>query len=91
LRRPGRLVRGAARRPAAYGFPPADLCLTGAPFCTLDETADPLTWYAAPGRGYGAYLADLQAVFRQVAALLRPGAAAVVEVANLRQPGGAAR
>ena len=52
LRSPGRMVHGDARRLATYGFPPADLCLTGVPFCTLDETADPLTWYAAPGRGY---------------------------------------
>ena len=52
-----------------------------------DEIADPLTWYASPGRGYAAYLDDLRDVFRQVRGALRPGGAAVIEVANLRGPG----
>jgi hypothetical protein len=86
LARPEALVHGDARRLSWYGFPEVDFCMTGIPFCTTDETKDPLTWYAQPGRGYGAYLQDLKRIFGQVAALLRPGGAAVLEVANLRGP-----
>lgn len=84
LRRPESLVHGDARRLASYGFPEVNFCMTGIPFCARDETTDPLTWYAAPGGGYAAYLADLREVFRVAGRLLRPGAVAVVEVANLR-------
>lgn len=87
LRRPESLVHGDARLLASYGFPPIDFCITGIPFCTQDETTDPLTWYATPGGGYAAYLADLQGIFRAVGLLLRPGAVAVIEVANLRGTG----
>ncbi len=88
LAAPERLVHGDARRLRSYGFPACDFCMTGIPFCTEDETTDPLTWYAAPGRGYAAYLDDLREIFRQVAGLLKPGGAAVIEVANLRGTGG---
>ena len=87
LRDPHSLVHGDARRLASYGFPQIDFCLTGIPFCTLDETADPLAWYAAPGGGYAAYLAELRGIFGEVGRLLRPGAAAVIEAANLRGTG----
>lgn len=87
LKRCESLVHGDARRLAAYGFPQVDFSMTGIPFCTEDETADPLTWYAEPGRGYAAYLEDLRDIYAQLAALLRPGAAAVIEVANLRGTG----
>jgi SAM-dependent methyltransferase len=84
---PERLVHGDARLLLSYGLPTCDFCMTGIPFCTEDETTDPLTWYAAPGRGYAAYLDDLRGIFQQVADLLRPDGAVVIEVANLRGPG----
>lgn len=40
-----------------------------------DDTADPLHELRSPGRGYAAYLRDLRAVYKQVARLLRAGAA----------------
>lgn len=85
---PERLVHGDARRLSSHGFPLCDFCMTGIPFCTEDETTDPLTWYASPGRGYAAYLDDLREIFRQVSGLLRPESALVIEVANLRGSGG---
>lgn len=88
LRDPESLVHCDARWLASYGFPQVDFCMTGIPFCTHDETADPLTWYAAPGGGYAAYLADLREIFRELGRWLRPGATAVVEVANLCDAGG---
>lgn len=84
LHQPESLVHGDARLLSSYGLPQMDFCMTGIPFCAMDETTDPLTWYGAPGRGYGTYLADLQEIYRQLTPLLRPGAAAVIEVANLR-------
>ena len=87
LQHPESLVHGDARLLASYGFPEIDFCMTGIPFCTRDETADPLTWYTAPGGGYASYLADLKQIYREMAQLLRPGGSVVVEVANLRGPG----
>ena len=84
LRDPEALVHGDARRLASYGFPRVDFCMTGIPFCTWDEVADPLTWYASPGGGYAAYLADLRTIFGVVGRLTRPGGTVVIEVANLR-------
>ena len=85
---PERLVHGDARRLESYRLPPCDFCMTGIPFCTEDETTDPLTWYASPGRGYAAYVRDLRRIFQHVAGLLKPGGALVIEVANLRAPDG---
>jgi DNA modification methylase len=84
LQHPESLVHGDARLLASYGLPSIDFCMTGIPFCTQDETTDPLTWYTAPGGGYASYLADLRQIFLEMAQLLRPGASAVIEVANLR-------
>lgn len=78
------LVHGDARKLAGYGFPPVDFSMTGIPFAGWDEPQNPFTAYTEPSRGYDAYLEDLTDIYRQVAGLMRDGATAVVEAANLK-------
>lgn len=88
LRDPSALVCGDARRLSTYGFARADFSMTSPPYMSRDDRTDPLTAYADVGRGYEAYLADMQEIYRQVGLLLADGARAVVEVANLKSDGG---
>ena len=86
------VVEGDARRLAdlldgALGAP-ADLVLTSPPYMTaVGHPENPLTGYATDDGDYPTYLREVSAVFAQVAALLRPGGQAVLNVANLVSPG----
>jgi DNA modification methylase len=84
---PAAIIHGDARRLASYGLPPIDLCMTSPPYMTRDDPEDPLTAYTTAGAGYDAYLAGLRDIFAQAGAVLRPGARAVIEVANLKRDG----
>jgi DNA modification methylase len=78
------VVTGDARDLATLVSGPIDLCLTSPPYMTAtDHPENPLTAYQTLDGDYATYLADLGRVFGQVAALLRPGGHAVVNVANL--------
>lgn len=84
LRHPARLRHGDARLLSTYGLPPVDFSMTSPPYMRRGDPTDPFAAYAAPGRGYDAYLRDLQDIYRQLGALMKDGARAVVEVSNLR-------
>jgi len=88
LREPGALVQGDARQLSTYGFPRVDFSITSPPYMTRDDVEDPLTAYSTEGRGYEAYLADIQGIYRQLGLLLADDAHAVVEVANLEGANG---
>jgi tRNA G10 N-methylase Trm11 len=88
LREPGAIRQGDARRLAEHGLPRCDFVMTSPPFMERGDAEDPFAGYAQPGAGYDAYLRDLRAVFAQVRALMKPGARAVLEVANLKGPAG---
>lgn len=78
------LVQGDARRLTDLVSGPVDLVLTSPPYMTLVEHPEnPLNGYATDDGDYATYLEELGSVFAQVAALLRPGGQAVVNVANL--------
>ena len=63
---------------------PVDLVLTSPPYMTaVGHPENPLTGYATDDGNYPTYLREISDVFAQVAALLRPGGHAVVNVANL--------
>jgi DNA modification methylase len=69
---------------------PVDLVLTSPPYMTaVGHPENPLTGYATDDGHYPTYLREVSAVFAQVAALLRPGGQAVVNVANLVSAGSA--
>jgi tRNA G10 N-methylase Trm11 len=87
LRHPETLLHGDARQLASYPLPRIDFTLTSPPYMHRDDREDPLAAYQEPGRGYDAYLADIQAIYRQIGLLMTETARAVVEVANLKNLG----
>jgi tRNA G10 N-methylase Trm11 len=87
LRHPETLLHGDARQLATYALPRIDFTITSPPYMHREDPEDPLAAYQEPGRGYDAYLTDLQAIYRQIGLLMTETARAVVEVANLKQEG----
>lgn len=87
LGHPQRLIHGDARQLLTYDLPPIDFSLTSPPYMSRNDPEDPLTNYSTPGRGYEAYLLDLQDIYRQLAQRLKPGRHAVIEVSNLKTGG----
>jgi SAM-dependent methyltransferase len=78
------VVTGDARNLTALVCGPIDLCLTSPPYMTATgHPQNPLTAYQTLDGDYAAYLAEIGGIFGQVAALLRPGGHAVINVANL--------
>jgi DNA modification methylase len=85
---PGTLVAGDARELSRLVAGPVDLCLTSPPYMNaVDHPENPLNAYETLDADYDAYLAELGAIFGQVAALLRPGGHLVVNVANIVSSG----
>jgi SAM-dependent methyltransferase len=79
------VVTGDARDLATLVTGPIDLCVTSPPYMTVtDHPQNPFTGYRTLDGDYANYLADIGRTFGQVAALLRPGGHAVINVANLR-------
>ena len=83
-----RVVQGDARQLtsllAGQVHGPVDLVLTSPPYMTtVAHPENPLTGYATDDGDYPTYLRELGTVFAQVAAVLRPGGHAVVNVANV--------
>lgn len=87
LLHPETLLHGDARQLASYSLPPIDLTITSPPYMNRDDPEDPLAAYQQPGRGYAAYLTDIQTIYRQIGLLMTEAARAVVEVANLKKSG----
>lgn len=78
------VITGDARQLGSLVGVPVDLCLTSPPYMTaVGHSQNPLTGYTTTDGDYQTYLAELASVFRDVAALLRPGGHAVLNVANL--------
>jgi DNA modification methylase len=84
-RAPGaEVILGDSRQLPSLVRGQVDLCLTSPPYMTVnDHPENPLTAYSTDDGDYQTYLAELGAVFGEVAALLRPGGHAVVNVANV--------
>jgi tRNA G10 N-methylase Trm11 len=79
------VVTGDARNLAALIAGPIDLCVTSPPYMTAaGHPQNPFTAYRTLDGDYANYLTDIGSTFGQVAALLRPGGHAVINVANLR-------
>ncbi len=78
------VITGDARQLGSLVGGPVDLCLTSPPYMTATgHPQNPLTAYTTTDGDYQTYLAELAAVFRDLAVLLRPSGHAVVNVANL--------
>lgn len=88
LRDQSAVIHGDSRQLSALGLPRADFLMTSPPFMGRGDAEDPLQSYSAPGDGYEAYLDGMSVIAGQIAAVLKPGAAAVFEVSNLKRPTG---
>ena len=84
LQRPESLIQGDARRMAEYDLPYFDFSLTSPPYMSKNDPEDPFSAYTQAGRGYPAYLQDLQQIYTQVRQIMNPDAHVVVEVSNLK-------
>jgi hypothetical protein len=77
------VITGDARRLSSLVSGPIDLCLTSPPYMTsTGHPENPLTGYSTTDGDYQTFLYELGVVFGMVAALLRPGGYAVLNVAN---------
>lgn len=89
LRDSSRLFHGDSRRLSELDLPPLGFSLTLPPYMNRHDAENPLTNYTVPFAsgedGYARYLRELTAIYANIAARLRPGARAIVEVSNLRQ------
>ncbi|HMO94815.1 MAG TPA: DNA methyltransferase [Tepidiformaceae bacterium] len=88
LREKAAIIHGDSRELARYPLPAADFLMTSPPFMARGDAEDPLQSYGAPGEGYDAYLAGMERIAAQLPGILKPGARAVFEVSNLKQPEG---
>jgi DNA modification methylase len=80
----GRVVVGDARELATLVQDRVDLCLTSPPYMTrTGHPENPLTGYRSLDAEYETYLDEIEAVGRQVAALLRPGGHLVLNAATI--------
>jgi hypothetical protein len=85
---PGAIIHGDSRRLMSYELPRFALAITSPPFTEHSDTVDALENYARPGAGYKAYLEQMGSIARQLRRQMLPGARVVMEVANLKGPGG---
>jgi DNA modification methylase len=83
------VMTGDARDLARLVTAPIELCFTSPPYMTRSgHPENPLTGYQTLDGIYEAYLDDLEAVGRSIAALLRPGGHLIVNAATTLGPDG---
>ena len=86
---PDNLIHGDARQLSKFSWPPIDFSITSPPFMNkFDHRQNPLTGYSTQDADYAQYLRELQAIYRQLATLIKPAARVVVEASNLKTGGG---
>ncbi len=88
LRDPAAIIHGDTRHLGNYPTPLFDLSITSPPFTERGDTDDALANYTVPSHGYRAYLNDLRAIYAIIRSRMKPGAHAILEVANLKGPRG---
>jgi DNA modification methylase len=85
---PERLIHGDSRRLDAIALPPLDFSITSPPYTPKHHPENPFTDYTEIGDGYEQYLADLQGIYATLSRKMKPGARAVIEIANLKSDEG---
>ena len=82
---PERVITGDARLLETLDLPPADFSLTSPPYMNRHEhPQNPLNGYRTLDGDYRRYLDELRAIYRQMTTVLKPGASAAINVANLK-------
>lgn len=88
LQHPEQIRQGDSRRLDAIPLPPLDFSLTSPPYTHRHHPENPFTDYSEIGEGYEQYLADMQSIYAALSRKLKPGARAVIEIANLKSAEG---
>jgi hypothetical protein len=82
------VVRGSALELDSLDLPEFDCCLTSPPYMVEGMETNPFRNYADDSESdYETYLADVRAVFSQLAALAAPDATVLVDVSNIEYEG----
>jgi DNA modification methylase len=85
LANPEHLIHGDARFLANLDLPEIDFSMTSPPYMTKDNHPEyPFAGYIITGEGYKDYLHDIQSIFQQLRACMKPTGKVVLEVANLK-------
>ena len=85
LSHPDAILQGDAIKLAEIPLPAVDFVMTSPPYMSESgHPQNPLTAYTSLDGDYARYLRELTSVFAAVAALLKPGGHAVVNVADIR-------
>ena len=77
------LVNGDAVKAASYGFPKMDFAMTSPPYMLRHHTWNPLREGNRAHAGYGAYLRDMECIFREVVRIMKRGSFIVVHADNI--------
>ena len=92
LQRPELALHGDSTALESLPIPAIDFSITSPPYMGKHHIENPFTAYSTlldtEGGGYNNYLKDLTKIYRQVAAKLKPGGRAVLEVSNLKHEDG---
>jgi DNA modification methylase len=96
LKHPERALHGDSTKLSGLDLPDFALSITSPPYMGKHHLENPFTAYSTnfslcphTGKtGYEQYLDSIQDIYKQVAELLKPGAHAVIEVANLKHEEG---
>jgi len=87
LKKPGNLLISDSRYLSKLGLPTIDFTITSPPYMNQEDEEDPFTGYKENGRGYPAYLDNIQKIFLQLKVLMKTSGKVVIEIANLRKNG----
>jgi len=87
LKKPGNLLIGDSRYLSKLGLPTINFTITSPPYMNQEDEEDPFTGYKEIGKGYHAYLDNIQKIFLQLKGLMKTSGKVVIEIANLKKNG----
>ncbi len=88
LQAPSQILQGDAREIVSMDLPQIDLCLCSPPYMNChDHPEYPFDGYQVSGKGYSDYLLELEHIFTQVKARLKPNGWVLIEVSNIWHEG----
>jgi DNA modification methylase len=87
LKNPGNLLISDSRYLSTLGLPIIDFTITSPPYMNQEDEEDPFTGYKENGKGYPAYLENIQKIFLQLKVLMKTSGKVVIEIANIKKNG----
>ncbi len=87
LKKPDNLLVSNSRYLSTLGLPTIDFTITSPPYMNQYDEEDPFSGYMKKGKGYPAYLKNIQKIFQQLKRLMKTSGKVVIEIANLKKNG----